>query len=226
MFVIVNICQNITTASDNISNKSTSSNNSTSPISEHKMQSSIIFVNDNMTCDNDMTNNEINDGNHKVIYDEDIMWFDYQALFDKTMSRILNGTNNNKVQCTDFDNNELARNVMLLDGKCDTSLIDNVLSGNVESQYKIMQNCANYLFGEYRIRNGINIDEEQEHIIALNYRYLVGILTLLAGDKFNDIKREYIHLAGGSNPDFLNNANIKNVNLYDAMYLIDINGFE
>ncbi|MBQ9440940.1 MAG: hypothetical protein IJU54_00840 [Alphaproteobacteria bacterium] len=173
-----------------------------------------------------MTNNEINDGTPKVIYDEDMMWFDYQALFDTTRSRILNEKNNNKVQCTDFDSNELARNVMLLGGKCDTSLIDNVLSGDVESQYKIMQNCANYLFGEYRIRNGINIDEEQEHIIALNYRYLVGILILLAGDKFNDIKREYIHLAGGTKPDFLNNSNIKNMNLYDAIYLIDINCFE
>ncbi|MBQ9440941.1 MAG: hypothetical protein IJU54_00845 [Alphaproteobacteria bacterium] len=42
LFVIVNICQGITIASDDISDKST--NNSTSPVSEHKTQGSVIIL--------------------------------------------------------------------------------------------------------------------------------------------------------------------------------------
>ena len=45
----------------------------------------------------------------KVQYNPEKMWFDYQALFDKTRNKILGKTDNIKVKYTDFDKNIIAK---------------------------------------------------------------------------------------------------------------------
>ena len=83
-----------------------------------------------------------------------------------------------------------------------------------------MDNCAYYLFGGYRAYSDISLSSEQEHIIDLNYRYLVGIIASLAGNQLNDVVSEYRHLARFSNPDYLDSINTKTANLYNVMDLI------
>ena len=52
-----------------------------------------------------------------IIYDPEKMWFDYQALFDKTRNRILGLNDNIKVKHTDFKENYLARLVIFIRSK-------------------------------------------------------------------------------------------------------------
>lgn len=211
------------TMASNSSSNNLSCEISTSPRS-HSNEDDILYdlknmENGNLDDSKKMSTN--NSDNNKVVdYDEDTMWFDYQALFDKTKNVVLGQNDESYVNHVDFKKDDLARNSLLLGGYYDNKLITRAINGNIASQYIMMDNCANYLFGGYGAYNNISLNSEQESIIDLNYRYLVGIIASLAGNQLSDVTNEYRHLARFNDPDFLNNIKAENANLYDVMDLI------
>ena len=60
----------------------------------------------------------------KVKYNPDIMWFDYQALFDKTRNKVFGKTDNIEVKHVDFTKNTIARNGVFDSYEIDTNMLN------------------------------------------------------------------------------------------------------
>ena len=45
---------------------------------------------------------------NEIMYNPDIMWFDYPALFNKTINVILGKADNTNIRYTNFQNNKIA----------------------------------------------------------------------------------------------------------------------
>ena len=76
----------------------------------------------------------------QVYYNPEKMWFDYQALFDKTKNKVLGKIDNIKVKHTDFDKNVIAREAMFYNDKVDINLLNEVSDGDLNSQAYIQNN--------------------------------------------------------------------------------------
>ena len=60
----------------------------------------------------------------KVKYNPDIMWFNYQALFDKTRNKVFGKTDNIEVKHVDFTKNTIARNGVFDSYEIDTNMLN------------------------------------------------------------------------------------------------------
>ena len=80
----------------------------------------------------------------KVKYNPDIMWFDYQALFDKTRNKVLGKTDNIKVKHVDFNKNVIARKAVFDSDEIDTNMLNKALDGDLNSLGKIKENLYYY----------------------------------------------------------------------------------
>ena len=65
------------------------------------------------------------------------MWFDYQALFDKTRNKILGKTDNIKVKHVDFSENTNSRKEVFSDNEIDTNMSHKALDGDLNIQDEI-----------------------------------------------------------------------------------------
>ena len=123
-------------------------------------------------------------GNHhpmRIEYDPESMWFDYQALFDKTRNCILGLNDDIKVRHTDFKENQLARLVIFnqkhYDGFIKYSL-SKIIYGDTQCHLTLISNvqrCIDFCCDEESL---VTIQENLP-TINLNYLYLVGIVSSL-----------------------------------------------
>ena len=130
--------------------------------------------------------------NPRVEYNPDEMWFDYQALFDKTKLAILGIDNDIEVKHTDFSENDIARTALFRDSEYKSAL-SKILNGNINAQsdamYDLLLSYASSQCGE----------------MFLNYKYLIGIVASLSSNKYaNEEYREYSRYI----PEDLNNRAI------------------
>ena len=160
----------------------------------------------------------------KVKYNGRMMWFDYQALFEKTRNKILGKTDNIKVKYANLKKNSAARHGIFNYSKPDMNLLFKALDGDLESQKKIMKNIYDYYW---------SIDEifDKDHeicysrkagLVHRNYLYLLTIRIALCEFEF-DLYNYYFSDAWKDFlptyfcPDSLKNKNnklIENMNFY------------
>ena len=167
-------------------------------------------------CKKMSDNNSYND---KVVdYDEKTMWFDYQALFDKTKNVVLGKNDTTNVKHVDFKEDSLARNVVFGTSMYDDhneyyeSNLYDIENGDVYAQSDAIYNMLDYCkSNEFINKNSLDY---------LNYKYMLGIVSsFLSSDP--DIKY-LLHQESSLFPDnYIDYYNIKNIDYKTVMsYLL------
>ena len=152
----------------------------------------------------------------EVPYDEDKMWFDYQALFNKTKNVVLGKQDDTKVAHIGFDKSNLAHNVISSEKKDEA--IDAMLNGEFWAQRKIINIFGHYISCNYPEEKIIYGKESCRNycILDYNYRYLLGIASSLTELGNMIFMEQYSILSDGIPIDFDSN-NILNMNFHDIM---------
>ena len=114
----------------------------------------------------------------KVKYNPSKMWFDYQALFDKTRDKILGKPNNIEVKHVDFDKDLVATQAVFNDKEVWEGLLNAALDGDLKSQDKILDNINIFY----------NLNEDD--IAYINYLFFITIQIAL-GDFSTTHYNEY-----------------------------------
>ena len=115
-----------------------------------------------------------NDNTKKIVeYNSDIMWFDYQALFDKTKSVVLEEDNDIQVAHTNFETNTVAKVVLGINSNYD-ELIIQAIGGSIKAQYELFDKIGNYL------QNYLISDNNRYYIINYNYLNMMSIIAVLS----------------------------------------------
>lgn len=159
----------------------------------------------------------------QVKYNKRKMWFDYQALFEKTRNKILGKTDNIKVRYASLKKNTAARHG-IFSGKIDMNMLLKTIDGDLDSQKQIMDNIMSYYWSI-----DDKIDENHEicysrlaGLVKRNYFYLFA--TRIALGQYSE--NEYQYYFSESYRDYLpsyfcsdslknkNNDLIENMNFY------------
>ena len=93
--------------------------------------------------------NMVDNCTRQLNYNPEKMWFDYQALFDKTRNKILGKSDNIKVRHIDFDKNDKARKAVFGSEEVDVNFLNRILDGDLGSQAYV----TNQLYYLYRDDN-------------------------------------------------------------------------
>ncbi|MBR1944460.1 MAG: hypothetical protein IJ848_03220 [Alphaproteobacteria bacterium] len=126
----------------------------------------------------------------RVEYNPDEMWFDYQALFDKTKNKILGKKDNIIVRHVNFDKNTIAKDALFSTHKLvDYKLLNNAINGNIDAQHFMLENILDYLRFEH-------CNDENSEVIC-NYKYLLSILVTF-GNYSSLLKGEYMCFANNN----------------------------
>ena len=84
--------------------------------------------------------NMVDNCTKQLNYNPEIMWFDYQALFDKTRNKILGKSDNITVKHTDFEKNAKARKGVFDSEEVDTNFLNRILDGDLGGQAYVTNN--------------------------------------------------------------------------------------
>ena len=163
---------------------------------------------------------EISELADDIEYDKNIMWFDYQALFDKTKAVILGKKYNLEIKHTLFEIDTLAR-MTFFGYDFNQYLLESVLNGNLNSQIKLIKNAI--LASHKLFVKGCCefFDGEECKKVPINYRYLVSIVASLS-DIDNDIIRQYIIINKNIVPEFINNKEVLPSSFHEVMKNVDL----
>ncbi len=167
----------------------------------------------------DNTNNMDNNKEKKVPYDPNIMWFDYQALYDKTKSIVLEENTNIKVEHTDFETNTLARTVLGIENKNCLVIVD-TLSGVDAAQMSLLSKMCKYLDNNYmsNVNNDCNTATKQysgKNFYIVHYNYICLLAIIASSECFGVAKQNYLSLV----KDVLQigKCEIKSMQYYDVV---------
>ena len=153
----------------------------------------------------------------KVKYNPDIMWFDYQALFDKTRNKVFGKTDNIEVKHVDFTKNTIARNGVFESDEIVTNMLNKALEGDLKNQI----NMVNNIWKCY-LKSIDNDQEDLRRLLNINRLYLITVNIAL--DKYDE--RTFGYYLELAESDFVptyfasdsleskNNELIKNMNFY------------
>ena len=160
----------------------------------------------------------------KVKYNPDIMWFDYQALFDKTRNKVFGKTDNIEVKHVDFTKNTIARNGVFDSYEIDTNMLNKALEGDLKSQINMVNNIwKGYLKSIDNDNDDNNNEKDLRRLLNINRLYLITVNIAL--DKYDE--RTFGYYLELAESDFVptyfasdsleskNNELIKNMNFYD-----------
>ena len=159
----------------------------------------------------------------KVKYNPDIMWFDYQALFDKTRDKVFGKTDNIEVKHVDFTKNSIAKNGVFDSDEIETNMLNKALEGDLKNQI----NMANNIWKCYlkSIDNDVddnNNGEDLRRLLHINRLYFITVNIAL--NKYDE--RTFGYYLELADSDFVptyfaqdslqnkNNDLIKNMNFY------------
>ena len=159
----------------------------------------------------------------KVKYNPDIMWFDYQALFDKTRNKVFGKTDNIEVKHVDFTKNTIARNGVFDSYEIDTNMLNKALEGDLKSQINMVNNIwKGYLKSIDNDVDDNNNGEDLRRLLHINLLYFITVNIAL--NKYDERTFDYYLQLAESDfvptyfaPDSLKNKNnelIKNMNFY------------
>ena len=112
----------------------------------------------------------------KVDYKPDRMWFDYQALFDKTRNNILEIEDEIEVE-NNASKNELAKKIMSFENS--DFIVEQALLGETWAQDEIMNHIESYVSNNYP-RNESALLDKNYCEIDYNYKHLLGIVASLS----------------------------------------------
>ena len=121
----------------------------------------------------------------KVKYNPDIMWFDYQALFDKTRNKVFGKTDNIEVKHVDFTKNTIARNGVFDSYEIDTNMLNKALEGDLKSQINMVNNIWKGYLKSIDNDNDDNNNNEKDLRRLLNINRLYLITVNIALDKYD-----------------------------------------
>lgn len=148
-------------------------------------------MNNNFDTNSVLSMSDMNNCNNGE-YDPENMWFDYQALFDKTRNCILGLNDDIEVKHTDFKENQLAR-LVIFEQKYFDHMIEYVLSEIINDD----TTCYYTLISNFHRYRDLYCDEEslvtvKKNLpsINLNFFYFVGIMLSLGSRVFFD--RQYL----------------------------------
>ena len=104
-----------------------------------------------------------------VEYNQDTMWFDYQALFEQRRNVVLRNifgidvTSMQEIRHVSFEHNNLARNA-ILGNSTDKNIISDLCKGNLYAINIIIRNLSNYIYKHREVlkddgkNDGVEID--------------------------------------------------------------------
>ena len=153
--------------------------------------------------------------NKKVEYNPDEMWFDYQALFNKTKSVVLEQDCDIEVKHTNFESDKFARDATSIKNN-NSELLNDIISGNAEKQCELLE------IMDYYYQNDPVIDVYFSYeIFSKNYLFLLGIAASFCNlDDYYETVREKIIEYIGYWPDILKPRNVRKTNYYEVMELL------
>ena len=80
----------------------------------------------------------------RVEYDPEIMWFDYQSLFDKTRNTVLDIDCNIEIKQIDFNCDNCSENATGI--KNNSELLQSILSGSIDSVCEVVNKIFDLLY--------------------------------------------------------------------------------
>ena len=156
--------------------------------------------------------NDLNDKT-RVEYDPEIMWFDYQSLFDKTKKAVLDINCNIEINHTNFKHNICASNATGIKKNC--KFLDSILSGNIDSIFEVAHNILNYTTGE-----GYKDVFFEYDLCIKNYCYLLAIVASFCDfDDENGVREEVIQQIGFYPKEF-SYRNINKINYKEGVKVL------
>ena len=138
-----------------------------------------------------------------IEYNPNIMWFDYQALYENRRNFVIkNFLGKSKYKFEDnikhanFNNNSLAKK-SIMDGNLDNNTINNALIGEYAALTEIIENLKKSV---NKYKNDINYQTDKNninnyYILQYNYRCLLAIIVQFAGVREKKYRNEYCDLA-------------------------------
>ena len=138
-----------------------------------------------------------------IEYNPDIMWFDYQALYENRRNFVIKnflGKSTYKfednIKHPDFNNNSLAKE-SIMNGNLDNNTINNALIGEYVALTEIIENLKKSI---NKYKNDINYQTNKNNInnyyvLQYNYRCLLAIIVQFAGLREKTYRKEYCNLA-------------------------------
>ena len=138
----------------------------------------------------------------RVEYDPTKMWFDYQALFDKTKSVVIGKPCNIGVKYTNFYEDEYP---------LDKVRLNQILSGDIDAQCNLVNEMKKY------INDRIFLSEYLSSGIVSNYIYLMCIAVSLCDLNDEYGIRHYCEEKIGYLPKELSWRDVNKICFYDAV---------
>ena len=136
----------------------------------------------------------------RVEYDEDEMWFDYQALFDKVKCSILEVDNDIEIEHIDFSEYENIRNILFNENY--EKQLSEILKGDMDAIQIVINNLRSK-------------EPWKKSELNLNYKYLIGIIAPF--DQGSFAYSEYTGYCFGENPIDRNELNLFRINYSNIM---------
>lgn len=139
----------------------------------------------------------------RIEYDEDEMWFDYQALFDKVKCSILEVDNDIEVEHIDFSECDDYRNILFNENY--EKQLSEILKGDMDAIQTVTYN--------FLMKEPWKHDEQLE--LILNYKYLIGIIAPFDQESF--AYSEYTGYCFGEIPIDRKERNLFRINYSNIM---------
>ena len=124
-----------------------------------------------------------------VEYNQDTMWFDYQALFEQRRNVVLRNifgidvTSMQEIRHVSFEHNNLARNA-ILGNSTDKNIISDLCKGNLYAINIIIRNLSNYIYKHREVLKDKNNDDLL--VLECNYKNLLKVKDDTTHDKVYD----------------------------------------
>ena len=121
--------------------------------------------------------------NKLVEYKPNIMWFDYQALFDKIKNIYLKEKDNIQVKHIDFNKNQKAHDALSYEKNKD--LIQQMINGDFWAINDVIKIIGEYIDNNYK-EDEIIYDLKSYNIYQIleyNFRHLLGIVSSILKNK-------------------------------------------
>ena len=145
-----------------------------------------------------------------VEYEPDKMWFDYQALFEKTKNVVSGKPISLNVKHTNFDKNKIAKHSLFNTDVSYQASLAGIINGDFDSFITALCNCSKYVNKEIFEEESKSLSKKSLVIINLNYRYILAISVCL-GDFTDYLIEEYKSFTDGYLPDSVTTKSVHKI---------------
>ena len=146
---------------------------------------------------------------NEIMYNPDIMWFDYPALFNKTINVILGKADNTNIRHTNFQNNKLALRAIFNSNQVNEHSLYKILSGDTSSYKLVLHNIGKLLQGQYDKSEFKDLTLEQVLLVNLNYKYISSMIIFF--DDYYEHEHKYCFNLPSDKRSDLNKSGISKI---------------